>query len=301
MESGNIERFFLNTLLRIVIVGVGLILISDVLFYPADKLSIIIDCIVLCASVISYFLRLQYPTTSVLILTFIVLTAMIYQCLSVPMTTTNSLSIILLVGFIHAVMLKGKMLWTVQIITFSAVVGIFIVQFMHPGMSYTEQRNEMITIVITYSIIFLILTYATATLKASYDRINRRLRESVMDVNKKASEIEAQNSELMAMQDRMNELNTDLEKIVRERTAKVQIQNEILLKYSYTNAHHLRGPVARLLGLANLYRLESAPDSEFIITKMAEQANEIDEVIRKINEDLEEGHEPELGLRGLKD
>ncbi len=67
------------------------------------------------------------------------------------------------------------------------------------------------------------------------------------------------------------------------------MQNEILLKYSYTDAHHLRGPVARLLGLANLHRLEEAPDHNFIIEKMAEQAGEIDQVIRKINDDLEAG------------
>lgn len=292
MESGNIERFFLNTLLRIIVVGVGLILLSDVFFYPADRLSIVIDCVVLTAGLTSYFLRQQFPTTSVLILTFIVLIAMIYQCLSAPMTTTNSMSIILLVGFIHAVMLRDKLLWAVQILTFGVVIGIFVTQFMHPEMSYTEHRNEMITIVITYSIIFLILTYATATLKASYDRINRKLRDSVMEVNRKASEIEAQNAELMTMQDRLNELNTDLETMVRERTAKIQLQNEILLKYSYTNAHHLRGPVARLLGLANLHRLEESPDHNFIIQKMAEQADEIDQVIRKINEDLEEGHQP---------
>ena len=73
--------------------------------------------------------------------------------------------------------------------------------------------------------------------------------------------------------------------------AKIQSQNEILLKYSYANAHHLRGPVARLLGLANVYRLESSIEPDFIITKMVEQAREIDEVVKQINVDLEEGHE----------
>ncbi len=78
MESVNIERFFLNTLLRITIAGVGLILLSDVFIYPADKLSIIIDSVVLTAGLIAYILRQRYPTTSVLILTSIVLAAMVY-------------------------------------------------------------------------------------------------------------------------------------------------------------------------------------------------------------------------------
>jgi signal transduction histidine kinase len=74
---------------------------------------------------------------------------------------------------------------------------------------------------------------------------------------------------------------------VNERTAKIQSQNEILIKYSYTNAHHLRGPVARLLGLASIYNLETNPDYNFFIRKMADQAKEIDDVIKQINSELE--------------
>jgi hypothetical protein len=300
MEIVNIERFFLNTLLRISLGGVLLILLSDVYFYAEDTRSIIIDIIVLAAGTIAYLLRKRNSVVAVLTLTSIVLASMVYQCLLVPMSTTNSLSIILLVGFIHAVMLKGQLLWIVQVMTLAVVNGVFIMQFIHPGMVYTNDRNEMITITITYSIIFIILTYATAILKASYDRINQTLRESVAELNTKATEIAAQNEELMQIQEKLNVLNVNLEGEVNERTTKIKQQNEILLKYSYTNAHHLRGPVARLLGLANVYRLEATTDPEFIIGKMEEQAKEIDEVIRKINEDLETGHQPGEDIIAVK-
>lgn len=78
-----------------------------------------------------------------------------------------------------------------------------------------------------------------------------------------------------------------MEKRVDERTDKVKKQNELLVKYSYTNAHHLRGPVARLLGLASIYKIDSSLDVEFIIDKMEEQAHEIDMVVKQINLDLE--------------
>lgn len=292
MEIKNIERFFLNTLLRISIGGVLLILISDFFFYAEDKQSIVIDIIVLAAATAAYLLPRKNPVVATLTLTSIVIASMVYQCLLVPMTTTNSLSIILLVGFIHAVMLKGVLLWVIQVTTVIIVNAIFFVQFTHPGMAYTNERNEMITITITYSIVFIILIYATAILKASYDRINQTLRESVTELNAKATEIVSQNEELTQIQEKLNVLNINLEGEVNERTAKIKVQNEILLKYSYTNAHHLRGPVARLLGLANVYRLETTTDPEIIIAMMEEQAKEIDDVIRKINEDLETGHQP---------
>ena len=292
MQIKSIERFFLNTLLRVSMAGVLLILLADVFLYPEDKLSITIDGVVLATCVGCYLIRLRLPTISILILTSVVLVAMTYQCLSVPMSTTNSLSVILLVGFIHSVMLKNKTLVVMHVITFGAVNGIFIIQFLNPEMHYTANRNEMLTITITYSIIYFILTYATAVLKSSYDRIHLHLRETNVELREKADEIEAQNEELVQIHENVNALNTDLERIVNERTAKIQIQNEVLLKYSYTNAHHLRGPVARLLGLANVHKLNTEYDDDFIISKMVEQAHEIDDVIRQINVDLDSGRQP---------
>lgn len=76
---------------------------------------------------------------------------------------------------------------------------------------------------------------------------------------------------------------------MNERTAKIQLQNEILFKYSYRNAHHLRGPVARLLGLATIYKLDTTQNADFYVEKMVDQAHEIDSVIKQINIDLELG------------
>jgi hypothetical protein len=59
------------------------------------------------------------------------------------------------------------------------------------------------------------------------------------------------------------------------------------LKYNYSNAHHLRGPVARLLGLASLYEIDTGLEPAFIIEKMVNEAKDIDTVVRQINELLE--------------
>lgn len=290
MEITNIEKFFLNTLLRISMGGVLLILISDAVLYPDDVRSMVIDVIVLTACLLSYAMRKHYQTVSVLILTVIVLSAMIYQCIAVPMSTTNSLSVILLVGFIFSVMLKGATLWSMHAIAVLAVNGLFVYQFLHFELQYTRDRNEMATVTITYSIIYLILNYATVVLKASYDRLHSELRENNIELQRRANEIAAQNEELVQIQENINAINSSLESIVDERTAKIQHQNEILLRYAYTNAHHLRGPVARLLGLASISQLEPRPDPNEIIAMMAAQAVEIDAVISQINTDLESGH-----------
>jgi hypothetical protein len=287
MTVKNIEKFFLNTLLRVSIVGVVLVLVSDALLYPEDRLSLALDSSILAGCLIAFRLRKRHRNVSVFIVTGVVLAAMFYQCLVVPANTTTSLSIILVVGFIHSVMLKGRMMWIMHVLTFFMVNSIFIIQYLDPALRFSQKTNDVVTVAITYSILYFILTYATGVLKAAYDKLYASLRLSHIELREKANEIAAQNEELVQTQDSLNAINAHLETIIDERTTRIQVQHEKLLKYSYTNAHHLRGPVARLLGLASIYKLDPTLGAGFVISKMEEQANEIDKVVKQINIDLE--------------
>ncbi|MDO1446453.1 hypothetical protein Q0590_09350 [Rhodocytophaga aerolata] len=278
MEIKNIEKFFLNTILIISIAGVFLVLMSNVLLFPEDILSIYISIAILAACIVAYILRRNYPTVAVLTVTSVVLAAMSYQRLTIPNTTTT-LAVVLIVGFIFSIMLKGRIMWIMHGITFIIINTLFL-----------HHIQDALTAGITYSVLYFILTYASGVLKASYDRIHQHLRDTNSQLKEKAKEIEAQNEELLQIQNNLSALNRDLEKIVNERTAKIQLQNEILIKYSYTNAHQLRGPVARLLGLASIYKLEPDTDPAFFIEKMVDQAMEIDSVIKQINLELESNH-----------
>jgi signal transduction histidine kinase len=257
--------------------------VSNVLLYPEDTLSISISVMILIAGIIAYLLRQKHPVISVLVVTSVALATMSYQRLTVPNTTTT-LSVVLIVGFIFSVMLKGRIMWIMHGIAFIIINTIFV-----------SLVDDKVTAAITYSILYFILAYATGVLKASYDRIHQYLRDSNIELNEKAKAIEAQNEELIQVQDNLSALNSDLEKVVNERTARIQIQNEVLIKYSFTNAHHLRGPVARLLGLAAIYKLEHDKDPDFFIEKMVDQAHEIDAVIKQINIDLA-SHHVEIGM-----
>jgi len=283
----NIEEFFLNTLLRIAMAGVLLILMADTFLYPEDRVSITLDMTILAACVVSYILRRRYPTGAVLIFTSIILIAMIYQCLVVPTNTTTSLSIILVVGFIFSVMLKGRLLFVMHFLTVIILHSIFIFRFYHRELAFSTKVNDVVTVAITYSILYFILTYASWVLKLRYDEINKNLKRANNELWQNAREIETRNEELLQTQNNLNELNTVLERKVNERTAQIRAQNEMLIKYSYTNAHHLRGPVARLLGLASIYKVDPTADCIFLITKMIDEAKEIDAMVQKITVDLE--------------
>ncbi len=275
MQIKNIEKFFLKRLLQIVIVGVFLILLSNLLFSPSNYQGIAIAIAVLISGLISFLIKERFPNFAVILITLVALIMISYQKYMLPNSTT-SLAIVLMIGFTYSVMLKGKKMWVMHIFVFIILNSIFIIQ-----------SKDLIRAGITNSVLYFIITYASGILKYNYDKIHNYLRETNIELNEKAKEIEAQNEELLQIQDHLSEVNNELESIVAERTSKITTQNEILLKYSYTNAHELRGPVARLLGLANVYKLEKDPEADFFIEKMVDEALEIDLVVKRINNDLE--------------
>lgn len=288
MEVENIEKFFLNTILKIAIAGLLIVLVSDIIISPGDTLSPIIDSVLLGACITAYLLRNVHQTSSVLIVTSIALLAMLYQSLTVAINTTTSFSILLVVGFVFSVMLKKGLMWFMHGITFLSINGILVYQMFHPNLSGLNNIDDIITISIAYSILYIILTYAAAKLKLGYDQINHNMSIANIELKEKADKIEKQNKELVKVHDKLNDLNKGLERIVNDRTRALRERTEKLEKYSFSNAHHLRGPIARLLGLITLRKMEKRPDTNFFFNEMENQVNEIDSVVKQINRDLEE-------------
>ncbi len=230
METNNIEKFFLNILLRISILGVLLILASNILLFPKDTLSIFISAIILSACLLSYLIRGAYPAAAVLISTSIVLMAMVYQRMVAPFTTT-SLSVVLVVGFIFSVLLKGRIMLLMHGIAFLILNTIF-----------TVNVEDAITAAITYSTLYFILTYATWILKFNYDKMNLNLRNANMELHEKSNEIAAQNEMLLQTQGHLSLLNSSLEKEVNDRTFKIKEQERVADQIQFYERSSLAWP-----------------------------------------------------------
>ncbi len=71
--------------------------------------------------------------------------------------------------------------------------------------------------------------------------------------------------------------------------------NKKLLKYAYLNAHEVRGPVARLLGLIQVSKLDTDPDYPWFFEKVENEATSIDKVLKVITEELNEIEEHKRG------
>lgn len=84
-------------------------------------------------------------------------------------------------------------------------------------------------------------------------------------------------------------LNADLEKRVDERTQQLKERNERLRAYAFMNAHVVRAPLSRILGLVNLLNNpQHDPKEETRIKNyLDESARQLDEVIRGASSQLE--------------
>jgi signal transduction histidine kinase len=287
MADSKIELFFLKNLLFIALIGVCIILASDLILTSYDTNSLIIDTIILVSvSTSIILLKTNHYKTSVVTITTVPLAAECFQATQSP-NSIVPMTVILTIGFAFSILLRGRILWIMQIATLIGLVVIFSIQMQNPGMYMKGNANELITIGITYVVLYILVVLSAGTLKARYDQINRDLKSANHELIEKTNEIEAQNEELIQSQEKLNSLNQFLEQTVEDRTKKLTEQSEQLVKYAYTNAHHVRGPIARVLGLVQLYKVDPEVDLQFILHKIEHETNEIDSIISRINVELE--------------
>jgi signal transduction histidine kinase len=106
------------------------------------------------------------------------------------------------------------------------------------------------------------------------------------ELQEKSDEIESQNEELLQSQESLNNLNQHLEEIVKAKTGDLENKNEAIIKYAHANAHAVRGPVARLLGLIQLSKMENNFRASLYFDKIEAETYQIDKIIREISSEL---------------
>jgi tetratricopeptide (TPR) repeat protein len=122
---------------------------------------------------------------------------------------------------------------------------------------------------------------------------NKLLHEKSGEINKQKEEIESQATELIRLNQQLQNLNRSLESGIQERTHQLWWKNQKLADYAYTNSHKLRAPVASILGLLQLIdRIEVPAEDKILLDKLKVCARDLDKVTRDINQRLEE--DPEL-------
>ncbi|HSY62692.1 MAG TPA: hypothetical protein VK796_12495 [Cytophaga sp.] len=295
MAEKRIENYFLKTILRISLVGVLIVVIADLFFMKRDNFFGIggfVDIGIFLSIVIAMILQQQnHYMAAVIVPIAFSGCALLTISIMHPQSTTTSMMALVAVGFSVSILLKGKIKNWIHTFIYIGMVTVFIYHISDITYYKYENTNQVIVNFASYFVVYLIIAYSAGALKSKYDSVTIELKEKNIKLLEQTVLMAHQNNELVEKRNELNEINQNLESIVEQRTNNVKQKNEYLVKYAFTNAHHVRGPLARILGLLQLAKLEGETDYPFLFNKIEEEAKEIDAVLRTINKELEEGQD----------
>lgn len=138
-------------------------------------------------------------------------------------------------------------------------------------------RNSLIAGLTAMALIFFLL----------YINFSRK-RKANIALTKLNKQVEFQAEELRNANREIIVMNDNLETTVNRRTEQLKMRNEQLKEYLSTNSHIVRAPLARILGLVDLYDPNESKNLDFIIESLNISAIELDLALREINEKLSE-------------
>lgn len=114
-----------------------------------------------------------------------------------------------------------------------------------------------------------------------FNTINVKYSHKLKQIN---DDLNHTNEELLTKTEQLDELNRNLERIIKERTAVIASKEKQIIEYANLNAHKVRGPLARILGLINLTNhIEDEGELKKLIEKMDYSALELNEIIKEMN------------------
>ncbi|WHZ08139.1 MAG: hypothetical protein OJF59_001892 [Cytophagales bacterium] len=145
-----------------------------------------------------------------------------------------------------------------------------------------ELRRETLVRTKYFLIALLIFSFIAGTLAIRYYRSLHRNKKLATLIKEQNEEIQAQLEELVQANEEIVRTNENLE-------SQVRFQTNQILSYAFQNAHRVRGPLARIMGLIYLIEKGMISENEIksVLEKIMVSAKEMDEVVREINQSLE--------------
>jgi signal transduction histidine kinase len=100
---------------------------------------------------------------------------------------------------------------------------------------------------------------------------------------------------LQSQAEEIKSINENLERLVNDRTSELEAKNKAIEEYTFITAHRLRGPVASVLGLINIFRsFEIKEDAKEAITHLESSTRTLDDIVTSMLRAIE-SQSPERG------
>lgn len=290
-QNRAINRIFLHYLQITGMIGTIVVFLFDIRNGFEDHVSIITDLGTFFSLLIGYLISklTKRDTLSVIIFTSMLLLVMVHLFLnSTGYYLGISALVLIVIGYAHSLMLKGISRIVMQLATLAIMLGLMFYQYNFPERFVDQSNMDLISTAMPFIMIYIIIASTAAILKDRLDLKNQRVQQMNQELNEKNREIETQNEELNAQQEELNSINTKLEELVENRTSMLRQKNEQLTDYAFRNAHNVRGPLARILGLLLLHKVDPTLSPEQILAMIEEEAQDMDLIVLDIARELGE-------------
>lgn len=114
-----------------------------------------------------------------------------------------------------------------------------------------------------------------------------------------SSELRKQKKELLQANEEVKHVNENLERLVQERTQRLEATNRELDTFLYKASHNLRAPVSSMIGLYNISTHQEEKDSRELFERGAAIAHSMDRLLRKLRVISEISHKHLLQEFGM--
>ncbi len=156
----------------------------------------------------------------------------------------------------------------------------------------TALQQKRLQIILLVTGILFSLFVAGGYFRSAYIRKqnNLLLTRKNLEIQQQKESLENYAEEIYAINEELKMMNEQLDEKVRQRTAVLRLQNTRLIEYQFINAHKVRGPLARILGLVILIKdCEMPAYPNELLGLLERSAIELDTVIYEIKNVLDNG------------
>jgi signal transduction histidine kinase len=283
-----IEVFFLRAIILFAMVSLPIVFVSDVVNRGWEFKGIYGDIALFISSLISFALfRLKFYRSSALLLTILSIVATTVVAINNHYTVDTTAPVIVVIGFFLSILFRGILMYSMHLLSLLSICTIYGFISTEPELFFLAQAGDAYAIGITYSILYGIISYSAYVLKIQYDKLYQAQVKNMQAIHEKNREIEFQNKELSTQKSILDEMNQNLERLVESRTTRIREQSSILYRYAFNNAHKVRGPVARILGLVQLSEIKAGLTDNEILAMVKTESYQLDKIIKEIGSDLE--------------
>jgi signal transduction histidine kinase len=137
-----------------------------------------------------------------------------------------------------------------------------------------------------YFVTCLLLSTFTLYVRKKFNHYRSQAEHRNNQLEKIAQTLTSQHEMLVREQAEIESINSNLEQIIHERTRQIEDTNKALSEYAFINAHMLRAPLSRIIGLSDLMERDAVGVSNNKALEIKTLAGSMDKVVRKITDAL---------------